>query len=56
MRRVWIVQCAEDSGGYVLHVYDNEKDAVESRQRADMNSFCARHTVLLKWVADSEGT
>ena len=27
MIRVWIVQCSEDTGGYVLHVYDNEKDA-----------------------------
>ena len=56
MNKVWIVQCSEASGGYVLGVYDNQRDAGVRLIEANRNTFCASHTVTVKYVSESEGT
>ena len=48
--KVWIVQCSDKLGGYVLGVYEDEADAIERKISADRATLCAPHDVLMQWT------
>ena len=50
--RVWIVQCSDKLGGYVLGVYEDEADAIERKVMADRATLCAPHEVVLQYTIE----
>ena len=48
--KVWIVQCSDKLGGYVLGVYEDEWDAIERKISADRTPLCAPHDVVTQWT------